>query len=128
MGKCAHKKHIHKLEIMQKKTIRCTNKVAYNEHTTPLFKASKILKLTDIHILQLNQCMYDFVNCKLPSNLLEVYTRNADIHHHHTRHIDDIHLPNFNFDNTRRSFVYKSPLEWLQLSDKLKKCKIAICI
>ena len=53
-------------------------------------------------------------------NLLELYIRNADIHHHHTRHIDDIHLPNVHFDITRRSFVYKSPLERLQLSDKLK--------
>ena len=50
----------------------------------------------------------------------ELYIRNADIHHHHTRLIDDIHLPNVHFDITRRSFVYKSPLEWLQLSDKLK--------
>ena len=133
----AHKKHIHKLEI----AIRCMNKVAYYEHTTPLFKASKILKLIDIHILQLNQFMYDFVNCKLPANLLELYIRNADIHHHHTRHIDDIHLPNadihhhhtrhnddihlpnINFDITRRSFVYECPSEWLQLSDKLKNAK-----
>ena len=119
----AHKKHIHKLEIIQKKAIRCMSKVAYNEHTTPLFKASRILKLTDIHILQLNQFMYDFVNCKLPTNLLELYIRNADIHNHHTRHIDDIHLPNVHFDITRRSFVYKSPLEWFQLSDKLKNAK-----
>ena len=79
----AHKKHIHKLKIIQKKAIRCMSKVAYNEHTTPLFKASKILKLTDIHILQLNQFMYDFVNCKLPINLLELYIRNADIHQAH---------------------------------------------
>ena len=56
-------------------------------------------------------------------NLLELYIRNADIHNHHTRHIDDIHLPNVHFDITRRSFVYKSPLEWLQLSDKLKNAK-----
>ena len=99
------------------------SKVAYYEHTTPLLKASKILKLADKHSMQLSQFMYDFVNCKLPANMLEFYIRNAYIHHHHTRRIDDIHLPNVNFDITRRSFVYKSPLEWLQLSDKLKYAK-----
>ena len=37
-----------KTKILQKRAIRCIHKANYNSHTDPLFKHSKLKKLTDI--------------------------------------------------------------------------------
>ena len=42
-----------------------TNKY-YRQHTDPLFKATSILKVTDLHRLQVCSFMYDLTNNKLP--------------------------------------------------------------
>ena len=42
--------------------------------------------------------MYDVVNYNLPPPLMDIYTRNSEIHHHDTRHNIDIHLPKVNFE------------------------------
>ena len=71
----AHKKHIvHKFNRVQKKAICCMSKVAYNEHTTPLLKASKILKLTDYNTYPTIKPIY-LQCCELQTsrNLLELY-------------------------------------------------------
>ena len=34
----SYKEYINKLEILQKKAIRCMSKAKYNEHSSPLFK------------------------------------------------------------------------------------------
>ena len=116
----SYKKFINKLEILQKKTIRCMSKAKYNEHSSPLFKRNKIIKFKDIHSSQLCQIMYDFVNYNLPPPLMDIYTRNSEIHHHDTRHNIDIHLPKINFEIVRRSFIYKGPDLWINLDPSIK--------
>ena len=108
-----YKKYINKLVILQKKAIRCMSKAKYNEHSSPLFKRSKIIKFKDIHNSQLCQIVYDFVNYNVPPPLMDIYTRNSEIHHHDTRHNIDIHLPKVNFEIVRRSFLYKGPDLWM---------------
>ena len=81
------------------------SKAKYNEHSSPLFKRNKIIKFKDIHSSQLCQAVYDFVNYNLPPPLMDIYTRNSEIHHHDTRHNIDIHLPKVNFEIVRRSFI-----------------------
>ena len=98
------------------------SKATYNEHSSPLFKGSKITKFKDIHSSQLCQLMYDFVNNNLPAPLMD---RNSEIHQHDTRHNIDIHLPKVNFDIVRRSFIFKGPDLWIKL-DYFIKC-LNIC-
>ena len=116
----SYKKYINKLEILQKKAIRCMSKATYNEHSSPLFKRNKITKFKDIHSSQLGQLMYDFVNNNLPPPLMDLYTRNSEIHQHDTRHNIDIHLPKVNFDIVRRSFIFKGPDLWIKLDPSIK--------
>ena len=116
----SYKKYINKLEILQKKAIRCMSKATYNEHSSPLFKRNKITKFKDIHSSQLGQLMYDFVNNNLPPPLMDLYTRNSEIHQHNTRHNIDIHLPKVNFDIVRRSFIFKGPDLWIKLDPSIK--------
>ena len=68
-----------------KKAIRCINKLYYNAHTEPLFIRNKILKLDDLYKFELSKFMFDCINGKLPTPILEFFITNATIHAHHTR-------------------------------------------
>jgi hypothetical protein len=56
-----HETYLNKLNIMQKKAIRVISNAKYNEHTLPLFKQLKLLKLQDIHKLHLGKCTKKFI-------------------------------------------------------------------
>ena len=58
--------NINKLLVTQKRAIRAITNKYYRQHTDPLFKATSILKGTDLHRLQVCSFMYDLTNNKLP--------------------------------------------------------------
>ena len=61
--------YMQKLEIIQKKAIRCIYNAPYNSQTASLFNDSKILKLNDVHELELGKFVYDAL---LPKRLSEI--------------------------------------------------------
>ena len=115
-----YKKYLHKLEILQKKAIRTMTCSTYNEHTSPLFKTLNILKFNDLHDLHINGIMYQFVNQKLPSPLLDMFEYQADDYSYNTRHIKDPKIPKFQKDIVRRSLLYKGPHNWFNLDADVK--------
>ena len=110
-GETHTKKYLHKLEILQKKTIRTITCSTYNEHTSPLFKTLNILKFADLHDLHINGIMYKFVNQKLPSPLLDMFEYQADDYSYNTRHIKDKKNPKFQKDIVRRSLLYNADVK-----------------
>ena len=78
----ALQKYITKLEILQKKAVRAITCSKYNTPSSPLFKQLNILKLKDLHELQVEILIYDFVNQRLPDPLLELYSYHGDSHDH----------------------------------------------
>ena len=77
--------HLNQVSILQKKTIRCINKLYYNAHTERLFIPNKILKLDDLYTFELSKFMFESVNGLLPTPILEYFTTNSTIHAHHKR-------------------------------------------
>ena len=65
----AYKSYLHMIEILQKQAIRNVHKTKYNEHTMPLFRSSKILKIEDMYKLQLLMFMFSYYRNILPSPL-----------------------------------------------------------
>ena len=49
------------------------------------YLSSKILKLDDLYTFELSKCMFDCINCFLPTPILEHFRTNATIRAHHTR-------------------------------------------
>lgn len=128
----ALKKYINPLEIQQKKAIRCIFKANYNSSTTPLFKEAHILKLRDIHTLQLSKLAHNFMYGKLPLPLNRMFKRNIDIHSRNTRQVRDIFLPKVRLDIVKRSYLCECSNIWNNLDNATKsihatstfKCKI----
>lgn len=113
-------KYTNKLEILQKKAIRCISKVGYNEHTMPYFCKYRILKLCDIYKYQMSQMGYKFVNSKLPIPLMRLFKRNDDVHNINTRQIHNIYLPKVKLELVKRSFIYECPNIWSGLDNKIR--------
>ena len=115
--------HVQKLLLIQKRAIRIINNKNYRHHTDPLFKANKILKITDLYKYHVSSFMYDFTHHFLPGSFeryIVVDTGNKytiTTRHHHDifktrpRTTFSSKLPNHNFVNI-----------WNEIDENLKSC------
>jgi len=120
-----YKKHLHKIEILQKKAIRVLSGAKYNDHSLPLFQQASILRLSDIYQHQIGLLMYRFTRLLLPEPMHTMYKyRQAT---QITRHSVDPILPKFSTALARRSFLYVGADIWLRLDVGIKNSKNAQC-
>ena len=92
---------------LQKKAIRIINGSHYLTHTTPIFKALKILKLSDLFDLQLLKFYYRFKNNLLPKNLQDLPIReNSFFHSYNTRNRQKLSIPVYKHAFFRKSLSY----------------------
>ena len=77
--------HFLRLERIQNKAIKILNFANFRESVTPLYKKSKILKLTDNIKLNNFLFVFDDVNDKLPPALENTFQLTANSHGYSTR-------------------------------------------
>ncbi len=104
--------HLQQLRVCQKKAVRCIYKSAYNAHTDPLFRSSKILKLDELYQLEVAKLVYDALHDTLPAPLLHVFTPNAVVHAHNTRQRDNPHVHSRRTVVAKNSIVHRAPQIW----------------
>ena len=102
--------HLEPLFKLQKRAIRVINKVGYLDHTNSLFFENKILKLRDIHKLQL--AIYVF---KLDSR--DVYLRTHD---YNTRNRSNLLPSQARLTSTQKSVSFSAINFWNTLPDHIK--------
>ena len=112
--------HLKQVSILQKKAIRCINKLYYNAHTEPLFIRNKILKLDDLYKFELSKFMFDCINGKLPTPILEFFITNATIHAHHTRQRNVPHVTQTFGTISERAVTYKGPKTWTEIPQTIR--------
>ena len=96
--------HLNPLIVLQKRAIRIITKIGYRDHTNLKFYESRILKMHDIHKLQLAVFLFNVD--------LSPYQRN---HSHDTRNRTALN-PFFNrLTSSQRSLTYSSPMFWNNL-------------
>lgn len=71
---------LNKLTILQKRALRLISHSKFRDHTSPLFKQLKILKLSDIYKFQLGQFVYNCINNLLPKSCSN-HIKHYDISH-----------------------------------------------
>ena len=104
----------------KKKAIRCINKLYYNAHTEPLFIRNKILKLDDLYKFELSKFMFDCINGKLPTPILEFFISNATIHAHHTRQRNVPHVTQTFGTISERAVTHKGPKTWTEIPQTIR--------
>ena len=108
----ANKTVINELFLLQKKAIRIINKAHFYEHTSPLFRSNKILKLTDLYEYNIAKFMFKF-NCGiLPSSLNKIFTTNKTHHQYNTRNRNNPRIPLSKYSSTTKSVRHKGPQIW----------------
>ncbi len=101
--------HLNCINLIHKKIIRIITKSSYLEHTAPLFKGMKILKLEDITKLSIATSMYKKqINVSLPP------------HEYTTRQRQRLCLPTHRLSIFCRSTSYLGPSIWNSLPSQYK--------
>jgi len=97
--------------LFHKTAIRIITRVKYNDHKSPIFKKYCILKLQDIHNIQLGKAF------------LTIFTINDDVHSYATRQKKYFYLPLTKFDYIMLCFLYRGPKLCLELPQYVKEAK-----
>ena len=118
-----HNSYIKTLFVKQKKAIRIITGAKYNEHTTPLFKELKLLKLNDIHDFKVSKYMYSLINRTLPEPISTLITSNSMIHTHNTRNRYNPHINIRRTNIAAKSLRHKGPITWYKLPNEIKAAK-----
>ena len=87
----------------QKKAIRIIHSKYYLSHTEPLFRASRILKVTDLHTQQQLQFCRKYITGKLPEYFKAMeFRKNCDNHNYNTTHRNMYIAPKPKTENSRK--------------------------
>jgi len=110
--------YLKNLILIQKKIVRIIAGASYNEHSEPLFKKLKLLKLPDIYRLQISKYVLSFLHHIVPTQLNTIFNISKDTHEHSTRHSTALKLQ---MTKTRTVVATKcisnmGPLIWNALS------------
>ena len=111
-----------RLFTLQKRAVRIISNAGYRDHSAPLFKQFKLLKLNDLYCLNLGKFMYKYNHNALPSCFNSFFTLTSNIHSYDTRSTRNKKLY-VRFNRTslfRNSLVQRGTTYWNSLSDSLK--------
>ena len=112
----AYQYRLNKIEKLQKRCIRNICNERYNTSTSPLFRQLNLLKLNDIHKVELLKFMFSYVHGALPPSLFSMFQLNEYVHSHNTRQRNTPHIQTINMNLFSRSFLCRAPKTWLDLS------------
>jgi len=101
---------LRKIEIVQKRALRTIHGKHFKSHTDPLFKQSGIVKISDLHLLEIMLFMHDYLSNKLPISFRNIFSLITDDRAYLTRQCGLFMVP-----KTRSRFVDKLPLYYFPI-------------
>src|SRR3984885_14930417 len=107
------------LSILQKRIIRIICNVPYGTHTSNLFKNLGILPFKDINKFQVGVFMFKLHTNLMPIKFNQWFTKNLDIHSHHTRSSNKYHQISIHTMIRKYSIRIYGPTVWNSLPDYL---------
>ena len=118
--------HRRKLFNLQKRAIRIICNKPKFEHTDPLFKELRILKLHDINSFLITNFMFKFYHNDLPDIFKDMFTYNSSVHSHNTRQNYLLHVPIVQSNLTLMNIRYVGVIKWNKAAKLLlHNCTIA---
>ena len=99
----------------------------FDDHSSPLFRDTKIIKLVDLVDFHINIFMHKFHNKALPSSFDCFFKKVNEFHNYNTRHSTKLTylLPKIRTDYGLSNIKYKGPLSWNNLDKSLKSSSMA---
>ena len=110
----------YKIDTLQRKVVRSVGRAKYNEPVLPLFKRMHFLQFNDIYDLHILNCMHSYMQNDLPSPIIELFTRNTEIHSYSTRQKLNPHIQTRKTSKAAKSLLHYGPLVWSNLPNQIK--------
>ena len=111
--------HIEPLFILQKRAVRIIKSAHYREHTQPLFKELRILRLPEVYEFSVAKAMYKYMKGITPSVMDGMFSINRNIHSHMTRQRNQLHVPVSRTTLRKRTFRHRGVEIWNLISEKI---------
>ena len=114
---------LHRLNTIHNKIIKTISWSSFRCHVTPVCSQLKLLKLEDIHQLEIAKLMHNF-NCnRMPNTFDRLFTAVTCVHTHETRSSTSgqyfCHPVCSQYG--KRSIKFKGPRIWQQINSSLKE-------
>ena len=114
----ANASSLHPIKIIQKRAIRYVHNSAFNSHTDPLFKSSKIMKIDDLYEYQAALFMFDYTKHILPNSFESVYKFRHEIQKNRlTRQSNQMHITRCRTKFADNLPLFALPKIWNKWSD-----------
>ncbi len=110
-----------RVEKIQKRAVRCVARAHYLEHTLPLFDKLHILRFCDLVELCILKQMHLYRTGNTPKPIVELFTRNEEIHQYNTRHKQDPRAHKWNTAIAKRGFVSQGSNLWSKVHAEYKE-------
>ena len=101
--------NLKRLIMLQKRVVRIISRSTRTDHTSPLFKNLKILKVPEINILQTSLFMFQVSRHLVPRQFLSYFSLNSNIHNHYTRCYQQYHLHSTKTNIRKFSIKFRGP-------------------
>jgi hypothetical protein len=110
---CANTTNLQRLRVKQKEAIRTISNAGYRDHTSPLFKQSKVLPLDDMIKYSKLRFMHSYTHHNLPFSFEQLWTFNRDhLPNRVLRNADNLGIPAHHFASIKRLPMFAFPQLW----------------
>ena len=112
--------NLYRLRILQKRIVRIITNSNYDAHTLPLLHQYSILRLDDIHSLQLGLFMYSIENSLYANTFLNMFFKNSQFHSYPTRHSTNFRPKLCRTNIKKFTLTSQGPNLWNSLPNDIK--------
>ena len=117
----ADKTIVKPLILLQKKSLRIICKADFFDHTDPLFKETKLLKIEQIFKLNCAQFIYKCYNTNLFNDFRSELITHREIHNYNTRGSSQLRLPFTSLKKCQQSFFHVGINLWNEIPITIKQ-------
>ena len=111
---------LERIYLIQKKLVRIMTCSPFRAHTEPLYFANKVLNIYDINDYIIGTFMYECLHGNIPDIFRNYFQRNADVHDHNLRNVNDLYVPYGRLDIRKFSVKIAGPNLWNSLPSSVK--------
>ena len=113
--------NLHRLLVLQKRTIRIISAAEYRAHSADLFKRHRHLTLVDIYKLQIAVFVFKSQINLLPSVFFDYFKCNSELHRHFTRSANNLHTIRHHINTRYFSTKVQGSIIWNGLDSNLRE-------
>ena len=117
MGECGQDTD-RTIEKKQKLAIRLIFNVKRRESVTAVCKRELIIKLQDLYYYTLTIFMHNLMHDNLPGLFNSMFTKNEEVHDHHTRMQSSLHIPLYKTQHGNTFIIKTGTLRWNEVIEE----------